>query len=151
MYVTNELDHLRPHKEAICAVSGQVSGRLRYIRNDLEPLISQGVPIKHLTRLLSELGITNRKNSVRDFIKSEYPDFYTRYYAKNKVIPRNAAPSTGNGEVPVRPAEESSLTKMTSNDPASYPQKETPSSLLSELTTSMRRGQAGESHADIDD
>ena len=149
--MTNDLEHLYEKKEAICAVSGKVSGRLRYIRDDLEPLIDKGVPIKHLTRILSELGITNRENSVRRFIRNEYPDTYAKYYANAKTVIGSSAPSAGNGEVKSRPAEDDSSTRKTGQKSEGESQNTAPSSLLSELTQSMRRGQSGNSHSDIDD
>lgn len=82
------LQHLLPRKAEINGVSTWASVKLRYIRSDLEPLIERGVPIKHLLKLLAPLGITRRRETLRQFVLSEFPAHYARYYAKRATAQR---------------------------------------------------------------
>lgn len=91
----DSLDHLLPRKGEIQRVSPWASVQLRFIRDDLAPLIDKGVPIKHLLRLLAPLEITNRRETLRQFVLDEFPEEYARYYAKRGTaerIRREAAP-----------------------------------------------------------
>lgn len=76
------LDHLIPRKDEISRVSPWASVQLRLIRDDLEPLIAKGVPLKHLLKLLAPLEITGRRETLRQFVRDEFPEHYARYYAK---------------------------------------------------------------------
>lgn len=78
------LEHLLSRKLEIDEVSPWARVKLRLIKDDLEPLISKGVPIKHLIRLLAPLEITERKDTLRKFILEEFPAAYAKYYAKQK-------------------------------------------------------------------
>lgn len=80
------LNHLIPRKDEIKRVSPWSSVKLRLIRDDLAPLIARGVPIKHLLKLLAPLDITGRRETVRQFIRDEFPDDYARYYAKRVTV-----------------------------------------------------------------
>jgi len=82
------LEHLLPRKAEINGVSSWASVKLRYIREDLAPLIEKGIPIKHLLRLLEPLEITRRRETVRQFLIDEFPEEYARYYAKKVTAER---------------------------------------------------------------
>lgn len=82
------LDHLIPRKAELHEVSPWASVRLRLIREDLAPFLKQGVPIKHLLKLLAPLEITCRRETLRKFIRDEFPDEYARYYAKRVTVER---------------------------------------------------------------
>lgn len=105
------LNYLLPRKEEINGVSPWASVQLRYIRDDLKPLIERGVPINHLVSLIAPLEITSRKNTIRNFIRSEYPEYYARYYAKagtaeqirNEQHRRMAVPETHKKEEAPKP------------------------------------------------
>lgn len=84
----DSLQHLLPRKAEINAVSTWASVKLRYIRDDLAPLIERGVPIKHLLKLLAPLDITRRRETLRQFVLSEFPEHYARYYAKRATAER---------------------------------------------------------------
>lgn len=84
----DNLDHLLPRREEIRQVSPWASVQLRYIRDDLAPLIDKGVPIKHLLTLLKPLGITRRRETLRQFVLDEFPEQYARYYAKRATAAR---------------------------------------------------------------
>lgn len=84
----DSLQHLLPRKAEINGVSTWASVKLRFIRDDLEPLIARGVPIKHLLRLLAPLEITRRRETMRQFVLDEFPQHYARYYAKRATAER---------------------------------------------------------------
>ena len=82
------LDHLIPRKAELHRVSPWASVQLRLIRDDLAPLVARGVPIKHLLKLLAPLEITHRRETLRQFVRDEFPDDYARYYAKRVTVER---------------------------------------------------------------
>ncbi|MDX5979569.1 hypothetical protein [Vreelandella alkaliphila] len=82
------LDHLIPRKKEIHGVSGWASVQLRYIRDELKPFVERGMPVKHIMRLLAPLDITQRRETVRQFLLDEFPEHYARYYAKSETAKR---------------------------------------------------------------
>lgn len=82
------LDHLIPRKEEIHRVSSWASVQLRYIREELSPLVERGMPVKHIMKLLEPLEITQRRETVRQFLLDEFPEHYARYYAKSDTAKR---------------------------------------------------------------
>lgn len=74
------LEHLQESVDEIKSVSGKVRTQLVYIKDDLLPLLEQGVPMQYLLRELDKLGITRRRETVRCFIKEEFPDIYDLHY-----------------------------------------------------------------------
>lgn len=79
-----QIEHLLSKKKEIDEVSPWARVKLRVIKDDLEPLINKGVPIKHLIKILAPLEITKRKDTLRKFILEEFPAAYAKYYAKQK-------------------------------------------------------------------
>jgi hypothetical protein len=82
------LKHLIPRKAEIHGVSSWASVQLRYIREELSPLVERGMPVKHIMKLLEPLDITQRRETVRQFLLDEFPEHYARYYAKGDTAKR---------------------------------------------------------------
>tara|TARA_R110002051_G_scaffold53697_3_gene101019 strand:- start:3474 stop:3953 length:480 start_codon:yes stop_codon:yes gene_type:complete len=82
------LDHLIPRKDELHRISPWAKVQLRLIRDDLAPFFQRGVPLKHLLTLLEPLEITNRRETLRQFVRDEFPDAYVRYYAKRGTADR---------------------------------------------------------------
>ncbi|MGP9633762.1 hypothetical protein ACT3R7_11915 [Halomonas sp. AOP43-A1-21] len=114
----DNLDHLIPRKKEIHQVSGWASVQLRYIREELKPLVESGMPVKHIMRLLEPLEITQRRETVRQFLLDEFPEHYARYYAKGdtakrirgqvseqKPIPKTVQREAPKKDTPIAPVE----------------------------------------------
>ena len=66
----------------LCALSPWPSVRLRIIKAELAPLIEAGCSLTFMLGLLAPLGITRRRDTLRAFIREEFPAEYARYYAR---------------------------------------------------------------------
>lgn len=95
-----DLDHLIPRKKEIHGVSGWASVQLRYIRDELKPFVERGMPVKHIMRLLAPLEITQRRETIRQFLLDEFPEHYARYYAKSETAKRIRGQVSERKEIP---------------------------------------------------
>lgn len=131
------LEHLLVRKDEIHRVSPWASVRLRYIRDDLAPLIDKGVPIKHLLALLAPLDITNRRETLRQFVLDEFPEEYARYYAKRATAARIRSQAGETTPPPTPP-------KATHNPPKSEPEPAPSRTGTKRLTVDSMLGKVGD-------
>lgn len=94
------LDHLKERVDDIKAVSGKVAGQLRFIRDDLAPMIEKGLPLKYILAQLAALGITQRLDTLRRFVRQEFPDAYVRYYAQKATAEKLQRQRLGRERLP---------------------------------------------------
>lgn len=118
------LDHLKERVDDIKAVSGKVAGQLRFIRDDLAPMIEKGLPLKYVLAQLAALGITQRLDTLRRFVRQEFPDAYVRYYAQKATAEKLQRQRLGH--VPLPEDTRQSSPPAASEPSAVTPAEETP-------------------------
>lgn len=78
------LKHLKEHVTEISKSTKQVRPLLMMIKDELRPMVRDGIPIGYMMSQLQDIGVTSRTETLRRFLRTEFPQEYARFYKRNR-------------------------------------------------------------------